>query len=93
MEFIFELLFEIIVEGSIELSTHRKVPMIIRILALLLFLGIYGSLIVVLFLVGYDAAKSGDTGAAGMMYALDILFIVIILYVIRKKFKENRTED
>lgn len=91
MEFILELLFEIIIEGSLELGTHRKVPMPLRILALLVVVLVYGLLIGVLFLIGYDAAKEGNTGVAGMMYVIDALIFVLVIYAVRKKFKENNT--
>ena len=89
MDFLFELLFEIIIEGSLELGSHHMVPMPIRILALLIFLFIYGFLIVALFLIGYNAAKDGNTGVAGMFYVIDAILLIVVIYMIRKKFKEN----
>ena len=92
MEFIIELLFEIIIEGSLELGTHHKVPMPLRILALLLFLSIYGLLIGGIIMIGYSSARDGDKGVAGMMYLIAALLTIVIIYVIRKKFKENKGE-
>ena len=90
MDFILELLFEIIIEGSFELGTHHKVPMPLRILALLIVVLVYGALIVLLFLAGYSAAKDGDTGVAGMLYVIDAFIVIACIFAVRKKFKENR---
>ncbi len=90
MDFILELLFEIILEGSIELGSERRVPMPIRIIALLFFLLVYGFVIFALFMVGYDAAKSGEKGTAYLIYAIDAFLFIFVIYVIRKKFKEHR---
>ena len=54
MEFILELLFEIIVEGSIELSTHKKVPMPLRILAFIICFGLFGFIAGGISVVGFN---------------------------------------
>lgn len=41
MDFIIEILFEIIIEGSMELGSSKKVPLPLRILAAILILVIY----------------------------------------------------
>lgn len=90
VDFIFELLFEIIFEGALEVSSHKKVPMPLRVLALFVFLLIYGFILVWMFLLGYEAAKSGSTGAAVMMYIVDALLLVAVIHMIRKQFKKHR---
>ena len=90
MEFIFELLFEIIVEGSLELGSHRKVPMPLRVLALGVFGFIYGGLIFLLFVTGIDAYKEGNPVAAVLLIAVSVGLLLGCIYMTRKKFKENR---
>lgn len=92
MDILLELLFEIIIEGSLELGTTRKVPLPLRILALIIVLFVYGFLLFIIFMIGYDAAKEGNTGVAGMMYVTDALLFILVVYAIRKKFKENRND-
>lgn len=89
MEFIFELLFEIIVEGSLELGTHRKVPMPLRVLALGVFGFVYGGLMFLLFVSGIDAYKEGNLVAAVFFIAVSVGLLVGCIYMTRKKFKEN----
>ena len=45
MEVILEFLFELIVEGSLEASSDKKIPLPLRIIAGIVLIGIYGSLI------------------------------------------------
>ena len=89
MEFIIELLFEIIVEGSLELGSHRKVPMPLRILALAVFGVIYGGLVFLLFASGIDAYQAGNLAAAVLLIVVSVGLLVGCVYMIRKKFKEN----
>ena len=93
MEFIFELLFEIIVEGSLELSTHKKVPMPLRILALGVFGFIYGGLVFLLFVTGVDAYREGNPVAAVLLIAVSLGLVVGCIYMTRKKFKENSEKE
>lgn len=61
MEFLFELLFEIVVEGSLELGSKKTVPMPLRVLAavisLFVFFGIGGFLIYIGYRVVWVANK------------------------------------
>lgn len=44
MELLFEIIFELIVEGSLEISSARKVPLLLRIVAGLILIGVYGGI-------------------------------------------------
>lgn len=45
MEEIFEFIFEMIIEGTVELAKSRHVPLPLRILAAVLVVGLYGGVI------------------------------------------------
>ena len=92
LEFIFELLFDLIFEGALELGTYKKVPMPIRIIALLAFLAVYGFLVVVIFMLARDFIYEGKTLAGVVFFALDIFFFFGGIHMIRKKFEENNIE-
>ena len=49
MELIFEILFELIVDGSLNADTDKKVPVIIRIIAAIILIVVYGGLIGLFF--------------------------------------------
>lgn len=89
MEFILELIFEIIVEGSFELGTSKKVPWFLRILALLVFVAIYGGLVGIFALIALNCWRDGNLVAALLVLALDAAFVVLLVHMIRKKIREN----
>lgn len=70
MEFLFEFLFELIIEGSIELGTSRRVPMVVRVLAILVFLAVYAGIIVAFILIGCSAMQEGSTAAGVLCLAV-----------------------
>ena len=45
MELIFELIFEIIVDGSMNAVSDKKIPLILRILAAIVLLIVYGGIV------------------------------------------------
>lgn len=45
MEMIFEILFEIIIDGSLQAVSDKKVPLILRILSAAVLLIVYGGLV------------------------------------------------
>lgn len=93
MEFLFELIFEIIVEGSLELGTYRKVPMAIRVIAMLLFLAVYGGISVVIFVCGYIALQEKNI-LGGILFIVAGFGIVLGgIYEILKKLKENNAGE
>lgn len=45
MEIIFEIIFEIIVDGSLNAVSDKKIPLILRILSAIVLLTVYGGLV------------------------------------------------
>ena len=92
MDFLFELLFDIIVEGSIELGSEKTVPMPLRILAafvvLIVFFGLGGAVAYM----GYEAMLENDTGAAVMLFVVGAFFVFGGIFVIFKMFQKKRTK-
>ena len=64
MDFIFEILFELIVEGSLEAAGDKRVPMVIRVLACVFLIVIFGG-IAALCIVSGITDKNWIVGAAG----------------------------
>ena len=52
MGIIFEIIFELIIEGSAEAVGHKKVPMALRILAGVILAAIYGGIVFFLLYIG-----------------------------------------
>lgn len=90
LEIAFEILFEFIVEGSLEIGTSKKVPMAVRIIALLGFLVVYGGFIGLLLIYGIQAIRA-DHIAAGCFFILVAAGLVAVcVYLFVKKFRESR---
>lgn len=83
MEFVFEFLFELIVEGSLEASTDKKVPWPLRILAAIVLIGVYGGLIGVCF-------YSGIHDKSWIMLLLGMIILFITALGVRAVFKKHR---
>lgn len=94
MEFLIELLFDIIVEGSIAIGSEKTVPMPLRIIAviisLIVFFGMGGAFIYM----GYESFFEQDQAAciglsiAGVFLIVGGIFIVYKMFY-KKKEKEN----
>ena len=92
MEFIIELLFEIILEGTIAIGSEKKVPMPLRILCLLvewtIFFGFGGFAVYA----GYDALLENDT-TGYFILGVGILFIIGGIFIAYKMFKKKREKE
>lgn len=88
MEFLFELLFEIIVEGAVEIGTSRKIPLPLRILAFLVILTIFGGIVVLLLMCGIDALWEGRKPAGILFLVMAIGLFFGSIYMVMKKMKK-----
>ena len=90
MEFLLELLFEIVAEGSIELGSEKTAPIALRILAafivLVVFFGIGGLFIYI----GYDAILGGDKTAAIVLFVVGIFLMFGGIFIILKMFRKKK---
>lgn len=83
MEIIFEFLFELIIEGSIETLGGKKVPLVIRIIASVILIAVYGGITGICFYCGIR-----DKSPIIFLIGIFILLITIVLfYTIYKKRK------
>ena len=89
MEFLLELLLEIIMEGSIELGSAKSVPMPIRILAAVIVFSVFFGMGGVLVYMGCDAAQAGDPGAAVALILVGAALLLGGIFVIVKMFRKN----
>jgi len=75
MEIIFDILFELIVEGSIGAVGDKKVPLPLRILAAVFLIVIFGGLVGVLIYIGIDE-KNWIIIICGVIVALFVIAAV-----------------
>ncbi len=90
MEFILELIAEIIFEGTVELSTNKKVPWPLRILACLILLVVYGGLLLLLGYVGVSLIQEGNTVGGAIFMLVDLFLAIICVWGLARKYREHR---
>ena len=83
MELILEILFELIVEGSVEALGEKKVPLVLRILAALILIVVFGGLVGVLL---YFGISNKDW----VMVIFGVLVAFAIGLAVRKTVKKYR---
>lgn len=88
MDFVFELLVEIILEGCIGVAEEKKVPLILRILCVLLLVVFYGGFIGILLSIAISEQSVAMIFITGIV-ALIILFGFIYKFREIKKNKEK----
>lgn len=84
MDFVFELLFEIILEGCIEITEEKKVPLILRILCAVLLVLVYGGIIGMLLFVAIS-----NQSLLLLFIAVFVILIIPIAFVY-KLLKKNK---
>lgn len=91
MEFLFEIIFEIIAEGAIEATSEKRVPMPLRILAAVFLAGLFGGVIFLMIFAGILCLRSEEnmTAVAVLMFLIAAIFAVG-LTLKAAKFYKNR---
>ncbi len=81
---IMEFIVSLILEGTLEAGTSKKVPLPLRILLLLVFFAFYCALIGVFIMIGASALKDGRIVGAIVMFAISaIIALMVIVWFIR----------
>ncbi len=81
---IMEFIVSLILEGTLEAGTSKKVTLPLRILLLLVFFAFYGALIGVFIMIGASALKDGRIFEAIVMFAISaIIALMVIVWFIR----------
>ncbi len=90
MDIIFEILFDIIVEGPYVAVTERRVPLLLRIAAGILLIAVFGGLATFLILYGINN-EEWLLAAAGA--ALLVFFIFGAVKVFKKRRRGEKKES
>lgn len=84
MEFVLELLFEIIIEGTIELGTNKKVPMTIRVISAILFSLIFLVLITGIIIMGIEVWNEMNKLIGAIVVSVAVLLVIMLVYAVKK---------
>jgi len=90
MELIFEILFELIFEGSLEIGTSKKAPLFVRILAMAVFLIASGGVLILIFLIALVIMKKSTVGG-WMLIIFDLFLLGCIIYAVGKNIKKRKS--
>ncbi len=86
---IMEFIVNLILEGTLEAGTSKKVPMPLRILLLIIFFAIYAALIGVIIMLGVNGIKDGKIFGAIVMFAVAALIAVMSVAAFIKTYKSK----
>ncbi len=86
---IMEFIVNLILEGTLEAGTSKKVPMPIRILLLIIFFAIYAALIGIIVMLGVNGIKDGKIFGAIVMFAVAALIAVMSVAAFIKTYKSK----
>ena len=90
MDLLLEMIFDLILDGTLEQMANRKVPLILRIFLLILLLSAYGALIILLAAVAITFWKRGDIIYLILVSPIGVFISVFLIYAIIKNVKKKR---
>lgn len=92
MEFIFEILLDLILEGCFEASSNKKVPKIIRYPLIALIALFFVSVIFGIFILGISLWNKNIYGSL-FIILLSIIMLILSIYRFKKVYIERKNED
>lgn len=88
MDFIFEIVFDIIIEGCFEASSNRKIPKVIRYSLIALIVSFFISIIVGIFILGVSLWHKNIYGSL-FIILISIIMLIAAIYRLRKVYVER----
>ena len=83
MDIILDIVFEIFIEGAMEASASKKVPLLLRIILFAVLMVLYGGLV-------YVCLDIGIRQKSLIALVIGIFILVIVILAFMKKFREHR---
>lgn len=97
IEFIVEVIFDILLEGSMEFFSDRKMPKWLRIVVLFVLLVVFCGIVGIFLYIAYEASQENDMVAAGVSFAIAIavavFFVVGFICKYRERNKRKKDEN
>ena len=92
MEFLLELLIDLIIDGSTFLSINKKIPGFIRYFLIIFIVLFYLSIIGLLFVLGIIIGKENSTVGL-LLIILSFVFLIFSVLEFRKKYLIKEIKD
>ena len=80
MEFLFEILLELILEGTMTASQNKKVPKAVRVFLIVLISALYLSVIGLILFIGVTCWKTNKIGG---LFIITIGLVILIMAAVR----------
>lgn len=92
MEFIFEILSDLIIEGCFEASSNKKVPKVIRYPLIAIIILFFASVIFGIFFLGVSLWNKNIYGSL-LIILVSIFMLIASIYRLRKIYIEKENKD
>lgn len=91
MEFLFELFFEVIVEGAIAATSEKRVPIPLRILAAIFLVALFGGVLFLIIFTGILCLQGEEKqpAVAVLMFIIEAVFVAGMTFKAVKRFKNR----
>ena len=91
MEILFEIFFEIIVEGAIAATSEKRVPIPLRILAAVFVVGLFGGVLFLIIFTGILCLRGEEKqpAVAVLMFLIAVIFTVGLTFKAVRHFKNR----
>lgn len=91
MEFLFEIIFEIVVEGAIAATSEKRVPLPLRIIAAVVVVGLFGGVLFLIIFTGILCLQGKDKqpAVAVLMFLIAAVFVAGMTYKAIKFYKNK----
>lgn len=86
MDLIFEILIELILEGTIEISKNKKVPKLIRYPLILFIILLFIGVILIIFLTGVLAYQKIDKICGISLIIIGVIFAIASIIKLKKMY-------
>ena len=88
MEFLFEILLELILEGTMEASQNKKVPKLVRVVLIVLISAFYLSVIGLILFIGVSCWKTNKIGGL-LIITIGLVIFIMAAVKFRKMYLDK----
>ncbi len=88
IEFLVELVLDILFEGGMELSADKKLPKWVRIVAGIVLLIVFSGIVGIFLYIAYEALQEGDTVASVVSFCIAVGLVIFFVWGFISKYHE-----
>lgn len=91
MDFLFELIIEIVIEGTFEVATNDNihVPVPLRILCAVIVIAVFGGIMSLMILGGIACMRGGEAVLGAILFAFSAGFAAVLVWLFIRAARRN----